>query len=98
MLVIVLIGLALCALLVWRHHRRSVATPPAPAVAPVAAASVSTATTPPVVTPVPPMDTFQSGVKLDSRTSTTPDAETKRRLLERLQAEGRRQRPELQRN
>jgi hypothetical protein len=51
-----------------------------------------------VATSVPPMDAFQSGVKLDSRASTTPDAETRRRLLERLQTEERRQRPELQRN
>lgn len=98
MLLLVLIGLALCALLVRRHHRRSVAAPPVAVAAPVAAAPVPTATTPPAVTSVPPMDAFQSGVKLDARTSTTPDAETKRRLLERLQAEERRQRPELQRN
>ena len=86
MIVLVLTGLALCALLVLRHHRRSAAAVPPVTTAPLPVASV------------PPMDAFQLGVKLDSRTGTTPDAETKRRLLERLLQEERRQRPELKRN
>ena len=99
MLAFVFAGLALCAVLALRHYRRSVAKPAAAAVAPAGSPAVPTATNTPVpATPVQPMDVFQSGVKLDSRTSTTPDAEAKRRLIERLQREEERQRPEQQRN
>ncbi len=45
-----------------------------------------------------PMDAFQSCVKLDTRTGTVPDPAAKRRLLERLQCEEKKQRPAEGRN
>jgi hypothetical protein len=84
---IVLFALALCGALIVRHHRRTDASPTVPAAVPPKSAPA----------PVPsaqPMDVLQSGVKLDLRTDQGLDAETKRRLLERLQLEEQRQRPQ----
>lgn len=81
---IVLFALALCGALIVRHQRRTGVRPTAPAGAPPSS--------------VQPMDALQSGVKLDGRTVDGLDPETKRRLLERLQREEQRQRPQEGRN
>ena len=91
-LLVMVTVLALCALLILRQQRRA---EPAHAARP-AAPALSTATQPPKA--AQPMDGFQASVKLDTRTGTAPDAEAKRRLLERLQREEERQKPWNQRN
>lgn len=50
------------------------------------------------VAPTAPMDGFQSGVEIDSRTGGEPDAEARRRVMERLRREEIRQRPAEGRN
>ena len=89
-LLIASLVLAAAAILVARRHPRRATPPPA---APAQSAA-------PVI-PAPalqPMDTLQSSVKLDTRTDTRPDADAKRRLLERLQQEEKRQQPQEGRN
>ena len=88
---IVLFALALCGALIVRHHRRTSAKPTTHGSVP----SPSPQVTAPLVQP---MDKLQSGVKLDRRTDGGTDPETKRRLLERLQREEQRQRPQEGRN
>jgi len=89
---LVFAGLALCALLFLQRHRR------------VERSSLPRVGTPSptVVTQPPsspqPMDAFQTGVKLDTRTGAQPEAEAKRQLLKRLQREEERQKPQEQRN
>ncbi|MDO8545500.1 MAG: hypothetical protein Q7S40_34085 [Opitutaceae bacterium] len=91
-LLVVITALALCALLILRHQRRGEPTlDPRPTVP-----AASTAAQPPKA--AQPMDAFQAGVKLDTRTGTAPDADAKRRLMERLQREEERQEPRNQRN
>lgn len=80
---------AAAAILVARRHPRRATPPPA---APAQSAA------PVIPTTVQPMDALQSGVKLDLRTDTRPDADAKRRLLERLQQEEKRQQPQERRN
>lgn len=88
---IVLFALALCGALIVRHHRRTGAGPTAPATVPAASPQMTAPS-------MQPIDAFQSGVKLDGRTGDGLDPETKRRLLERLQREEKRQRPQEGRN
>lgn len=82
---IALAGLIVAGLLLLRQSRRA---PAAPTLAQPAAP----------VSPTARMDSFQSGVKLDTRTGTVPDSAAKRRLLERLQREEKKQRPTEGRN
>lgn len=88
-LLIASIALAV-AILVARHHQRR-ATPPPAAPAKSGAPVISAPA-------VQPMNALQSGVKLDTRTDARPDADAKRRLLERLQQEEKRQQPQERRN
>ena len=91
-LLVVITALALCALLILRRqHRAELTHGPRPA-----APALSKSAQPPKA--AQPMDAFQAGVKLDTRTGTTPDAEAKRRLMERLQREEKRQKPQEGRN
>ncbi len=91
-LLVVITALALCALLILRRqHRAELTHGPRPA-----APALSKSAQPPKA--AQPMDAFQAGVKLDTRTGTAPDAEAKRRLMERLHREEVRQKPWEQRN
>lgn len=88
---IVLFALALCGALIVRHHRRTGVEPTAPASVPPPSPQMTAPS-------MQPIDALQSGVKLDGRTVDGLDPETKRRLLERLQREEKRQRPQEGRN
>lgn len=88
---IVLFALALCGALIVRHHRRTGAGPTAPTSAPPPSPQLTASS-------MQPIDALQSGVKLDGRIVDGLDPETKRRLLERLQREEKRQRPQEGRN
>lgn len=90
-IILVIVALAVVTLLSMRQRR------PATTQALLLAAPAPAVATQPATAPQP-MNTFQSSVKLDTRTHTTPDAEAKRRLLERLQREETRQKPQEQRN
>ncbi len=82
-IVIALAGLASIGLLLWRQPQRLSEVP---------------AATPGQTKVASPMDAFQSGIRLDPRTGTVSDAGAKRRLLERLEREEKKQRPAEGRN
>lgn len=90
LVLIAVCALTLAAILVARHRQQRSVLPPA------ATAETSPAALP--VMPATPMNALQSGVKLDPRTDYRPDADAKRRLLERLHQEEKRQKPEEGRN
>ena len=82
-----LVGLVVCGLLLLRHAVRTA----------VRAPSVSDLPAPTPQTPQP-MDTWQAGIKADTRTDYTPDPVATKRLMKKLRREELRQRPQEERN
>lgn len=80
------VGLALCGWLAVRHAVRTAVTVP----------PVSDLPAPPSASK--PMDTWQAGIKPDTRTDYTSDPVRTKRLMEKLRQEELRQRPQEGRN
>ena len=86
-LIVVISGLAVCGLLALRHAVRTAATVP-----PVSGVPSPTPQRP------QPFDTWQAGIKPDTRADYAPDPATTKRLMEKLRQEELRQRPQERRN
>ena len=83
--IVSVVGLALCGWLAVRHAVRTTVTVP-PVSDPLAPSSSK------------PMDAWQSGIKPDTRTEYAPDLARTKCLMEKLRQEELRQRPQEGRN
>ena len=83
----VIVGLAVGGLLVLHHVVRKAVTSPPVSDRPA-----------PTSKKAPPMDTWQAGLKPDTRTDYTTDQAATKRLMKKLQREETRQRPQEERN